>query len=765
MTLQVWASAALIVAASVLIGDAIGLLGARCRAAGPAVGLCVLIVLADLAIKLPGRAVTAGLVLAVVTAAATVLVVIRRRRARPALGAIVTAVVTAGIAAFGAAIPLIANGRVGLLGVSLDNDTANHMIWAEALRTPIARQLYGLPPGYPLGPHSFTDAISSGLGVRLDLAFSALLIATIIITALVASAALRREHGWKRVVVGVLAALFYLVAAYYAEGAFKETLMGLILIAVVLQFEEVRAGWVVGAGNQWLPLLPASVLIAGSFYVYSYVAAAWLGLTFAIWVAGEVIASPGWLRRWRVRLWDVVPPALIATGVLVILLLPNAGRIASFVTTIGVSPAGTGAITTSNLGNLAHALSPFEALGIWDNADFRFAPVNLFSAGALSAFALGILLFGIVWSIGRRELLLPAATAACAIVYWRASHGQSPYVSAKALVIAGPVVAVITTRALLTSPTPPLPRWIAASRLLVAIAFVVLAVNSAYQVLRSEPVWPPESTRELLALDHVVRGQTVLFLGDSDYAPWLFDDSQMSALSGTSVSLNQASPRPNKPWVYGTALDFDSVDPLTLNHFQWVITPNTTYASQPPAAFRLVRQMRMYQLWQRVGVVAPRSVIEASGAPGAVLNCRQPAARTLSREAGEAAVMATPVHVSLGTLSPGGVAKVNLALPAGQWSLSLQYTSPVNLDLSADGRRWHMPAYLDRPGPLFAVGSIGSDGTPIVLTVRAERPSALTGPDLVAFMSAIAATRLPDSRTMVPLRRACGKYVDWFRLG
>jgi hypothetical protein len=27
----------------------------------------------------------------------------------------------------------------------------------------------------------------------------------------------------------------------------------------------------------------------------------------------------------------------------------------------------------------------------------------------------------------------------------------------------------------------------------------------------------------------------------------------------------------------------------------------------------------------------------------------------------------------------------------------------------------------------------------------------------------IAATRLPDVRQIVPLREACGKYVDWFR--
>ena len=123
-------------AASVLIGDAIGLLGARCGAAAPAVGLALLIIVADVAIKLPGRAATSAVACAVVTVAAAVLVVVRRIRDRPAPGGLAVALITVIVAAFGAAIPFIANGHVGLPGVSLDNDTANHLVWAEALRRP-----------------------------------------------------------------------------------------------------------------------------------------------------------------------------------------------------------------------------------------------------------------------------------------------------------------------------------------------------------------------------------------------------------------------------------------------------------------------------------------------------------------------------------------------------------------------------------------------------------------------------------------------------
>lgn len=759
MILQVFGSAALLVAASELLGQAASLLGARCRAAAPAVGLSLLVLIASIAIRLPGRATTAAAGLLIVLIAAGGLVAIRvRLRALPLVQLIVGS-----MAALFAAVPFIANGRVGLLGVSLDNDTASHLEYAEALSSPVTRRLYGLPPGYPLGPHSLADALSSGVGVRLDLAFTALLIATVVITALVASAALVNERPWKRVVVGVLGALLYLVAAYYAEGAFKEQLLGLLLLAWVLHLEEVRAEWMAGSQDRWGLLVPAALLVAAGIYVYSYLAVGWFGLTLVIWLAAELAVRPGSVTDWRAKLFDLALPVGVAVGLLLVLLTPIAGRVLSLIDTFGASPAGTGAITASNLGNLAHALSPYEALGIWNSPDFRFLPVDIFHAGELSGLALGVLLLGLAWSLARRELLLPAAVTACAIIYWRSSHGQSPYVTAKALAVAGPIVAVTGLRGLLSTPANPMPRWLARARLAVAAAFIILAVHSSYEALRDEPVWPPESTNELLALDKVTRGQTVLFLGNSDYSPWLFHDSKMSALAVTTSSLAQAAPNPAKPAVYGTALDFDSVGSATLGRFHWVITTNTAYASLPPAGFRLVRQLPMYQLWERTGPIVPHLTLEPPGAPGAVLNCQSRMGRALSRRRGVAAVMSPPVIGALTAIPAGGIERVTLPLRPGRWELSLQYVSAVNLELSVGGQRWQMPAYLDRPGPVFAVGTVRSGGTPIVVTIRADRPSPTTGPNLNALTTALVATRIPNVRTLVPLRRSCGRYIDWYR--
>lgn len=759
MTFQAWGAAAAIVAASLLLGAAANRVGVRCRAAAPAVGFSLLILLSSVAIKLPGDAGTAAAALLAALLVAAAILVWRRRRIRfPG-----TTLAVVGLAGFGAAIPFIANGRVGLLGVSLDNDTASHLEYAEGLRSAITRSLYGVPSGYPLGPHSLADALSTGLGVRLDLAFTGVLIATVIITALVAASALRFESWWKRILAGALGSLIYLVAAYYAEGSFKEPIMGVLLLAMVLQLEEVLRSWRSRSSGRLIALVPVAVLVGAMVYVYGYLGLAWPVLALAIWLLAEAVARPSRVRRWREELRDLLPPVLLAGAALLLILLPNAGRILSLISTFGISPSSTGAITTSNMGNLAYPLSPYEALGLWNNIDFRLLPPNLFLAGQLSALAAGVLAFGLAWSVIRRELLLPAAVAACALIYWRSSHGQSPYVTAKALAIAGPVVAVTEVRGLLGSSIRPLSWRLAVPRSAVAALFLFLAAHSSYSALANEPVWTPESTSELLTLDKLTRGQPVLFLGATDYADWLFHDSQMSALAPDSISLEHAGPRPTKLNTYATALDFDSINPANINQFPWVITTNTDYASQPPAGFRLVKQLPMYQAWARVGSVAARGAIDPVGAPGAVLNCRTRAGRALSRSPGTAAVMTPPVSRTLGATGPGGVISTSMKIPAGRWQLSMQYTSAVDLQVSVEGRRWSMPAYLDRPGPVFAVGSITSVGNPVTLTIRADRPSAMTGDALFAQVSALYAVHLPDTRTLIPLRRSCGRYIDWYR--
>ena len=71
-------------------------------------------------------------------------------------------------------------------------------------------------------------------------------------------------------------------------------------------------------------------------------------------------------------------------------------------------------------------------------------------------------------------------------------------------------------------------------------------------------------------------------------------------------------------------------------------------------------------------------------------------------------------------------------------------------------------------GPFFAVGIVAGRGpeSPLHSLPGCQRPSVLTGSggNLFTAVQNIVATRAPATDRIVPLRRACGRYVDWYRL-
>jgi hypothetical protein len=765
MFVQTYGAALLIILASVVLGQAICVAARSDQRwwAAPAVGFAALIVVAGAAIELPGRGVTAvaaaGLV---VTAAAAFLV---RRRTLPLHRA---DIVVCGLSLLATSVPFIASGRVGLPGVSEDNDTAKHLLWAEALRSARMDKLWPTPSGYPLGPHSVVAAVGTATGIPLDMAFTGLLVAIVAITALVAQGVIADQALWRRVVIGLMCSLTYLVAAYYGESAFKETIMAGLLLAFVLHVEQVQAHWSQGsAASRWRVVLPAVIIVAGAVYTYSYLGLAWFGVSAAIWLLAEAALQPAVLfgSISRRNLSSAAPWVAGMVVVAVVLAIPIAGQAISLFGTFGASPGSIGAIP-SPLGNLIGSLSPYEALGVWWSTDFRRDPANGFHAGELSAFALAVFAYGFIWSVRRRQLLMPATVVGCGFIWWLAQRTGSPYVAAKALVIAAPVVMALGLRALLTRGEGQLSNRIFV--LSAGVIFCGIAAYSSYQELRNEPVQAPEAGRELAAFSHIIGDSAVLFLGDDDYAPWQLRPAAVSTLSADTSSLGDATTRSNKPWVAGAELDFDSVAPADLNRFRYVISSDTPYASQVPASFRLLKSARLYDLWERTGTTVAQQVLEPPGSPGLILNCRTPLGKKLAASPGQASIMATPVGVLGPGLLPGGSAVVSIPLPPGRWTISIQYTSSFDFNLNTEGQRWTMPAYLGRVGPLFGVGTVTSPGvaTPLKLTVTSPRPSSVTDTSGNLFTSIpfIVATRVPDTRQIVPISRACGRYVDWYRL-
>jgi hypothetical protein len=336
-------------------------------------------------------------------------------------------------------------------------------------------------------------------------------------------------------------------------------------------------------------------------------------------------------------------------------------------------------------------------------------------------------------------------------------------VAAKALVIASPVVMALALRALLTRPRGQ--RATIALTLGCAALFCAFAAYSSYRALQYELVQAPEAARELGAFHHLTGDNRVLFLGIDDWAPWQLRASPVATLSDPTPSVGGTVIPPNKPFA-SAAMDFDSLTAGSLDNFAYVITTNNSFSSQPPANFHLVASRRLYQLWRRSGPTPQFLSIDTPGVPGGVLNCHVGVLRQLAQSPGEASVMATPLTFPGINLAPGGSGVVQLALPAGKWQLSAAYTSTVSTNFGADRRNYSLPAYLGRPGSYFDVGPVNGKGTAsaIRLHIHADRPSFLSGDTPYMDITTIAATRIPNTHRLVPLRQACGRYVDWFRL-
>ena len=324
--------------------------------------------------------------------------------------------------------------------------------------------------------------------------FAGLLAAVVPITAITATGLVAREALWRRTVVGVMCSIVYLVAAYYGEGAFKETIMAALVLAFVVHLEEVGLLWSRGGvGGRLFLAVPAMVLMVGAFYTYSYLGFAWFAGTLAIWLVLAVVSRPRAARTWisRRHAEAAAPWVAAVVGLAVLLLLPVAGQAAAFFSVFGTSPAGA-AIPAGVLGNLGGPLSTYEILGVWTSPDFRFAPTNAFHAGQLATFALAVEIYALVWALRRRQFVIVSAAATCVLIWVYSRHSQSPYVAAKAEVIGSPDPdGRGAARSVHIAPgeggRP------GALRLALGVAFCVFAASSSYQVLRNEPAQAPEA--------------------------------------------------------------------------------------------------------------------------------------------------------------------------------------------------------------------------------------------------------------------------------
>ena len=781
MLAPTYLSALIIFLASLAVGRALLVLLGRREVSWlePAVGFALLVVVGSFCVRLFNGGGAAAVVLGLVILASLLYLRLRllpaaelRVGAWPAL-----------LAAAIASLPLLANLRIGILGVGINNDLASHLLWAEWLRDQDDPMPVALDHGYPVGPHSLAAALGQAFGFDMTDAIVGLLIAVAALTALTALALLGRLPPGRRTIAAALVALPYMTASALAVGGFKETTIGLLVLGFVVGLAVLEREW---PGDRAL-IVALGVIAASAVSVYSYPGVYWLI------AAGGLLAGVGLVRAARS---DRTQPALgrgllLGIGVLAVFAVLAAsefGRAYTFYDRSGVQQTIEGDV------KLREAVSPLEALGVWPDSNFLAGTNGLELWPLFGTIGLIALLVALPWWLRRGWLAVPLAVLGALVIYLGTLAQGGLYVQGKALAVPASLVMLLIVLPLFDRspapgrarregrggprPAPAASRW-GLARTVLATVFVALAAVSSFFALRDAIVAPNEHADELGSIRDRVAGEWTLSLTTDRFTDYELRTTRVGSPSRNAQIIFPA--RTGKD--FRLPLDFDSIAPETLDVVPWVLTPRAPYRSEPPPNLELVESTDSYELWKRTGPTPVNTrVFGEEARPGKVLNCT---ARDF--QIGKRRKVATHVTVfrpppvigkrlaweGSNQIAPGGEASQSLDLPPGRWLLSIQYQSPiVDLQLEANGDSIELPAAMDGAipfrfgqGPFWPAGEITSRGGPVEITVRADDSSglqSLLGVGRKAFLGNIVATRPDPYVIRRPFTAACGDYVDHF---
>ena len=603
-----YAAVLVVCGASLAVGQAaIALCGAREWSwLSPAVGLALLGAVCWATVRLPGEGAVSAVAAALLAVAS---VGYLRGRLEGGREALLAGMPVALLALVAVSLPFLVEGHFGVLGTGFNPDMSQHLLAADRLAAGEGGQL--LSQGYPLGPHAVAVALHEALGVGFVQAFTGLTVAIAVLSCLTVLTGFRDQPARLRVPAALVVGLAYLVASYFAQGAFKETAQALFFLAFALALREATTNpaW----RNLPLRFTPAALLAAGSTYAYSFPSLIWLLGTAAVWALAEHAVrrsrpSAGGADAGGPRTEAKPPPAgspAVATGpaaegsrptagpassgpaptawrpvlyaslLFLVLVAPEIGRMIDFQRFETFDPAGPG------LGNLFGQISPLEALGVWPTGDFRLSPgdgaVPAFAFWAGAAFAAILLAYGALFAWRGRETAILAALAVAVFAYVAARAAGTPYTAAKALEVSAPAAALVIVLPLLRRP--------------VAWLYMLLAGACSLLALANAPVGPSSYSPALTGLRGSVGASPTLVLAarqlleEEHGAPWVAWELRGGRVCIEPSDEAGAEPPPG---------------------VRYVVT-ELAVAGPPFSGFRPERVAPPYLLWEASGRIAARS--------------------------------------------------------------------------------------------------------------------------------------------------------------
>jgi hypothetical protein len=315
---------------------------------------------------------------------------------------------------------------------------------------------------------------------------------------------------------------------------------------------------------------------------------------------------------------------------------------------------------------------------------------------------------------------------------------------------------------------------------LLTIAFAAAGAFSTLLPLRQSAIGPDYHLQEMLEMRPIVEGEDVLFLGRDNFVSWELIGSEVYAPITNHYDVEEV-PALYRATDLNAKFDWDNVPPQVMNRFDWVITTSAEMQSRKPPGFSPSLRTRDFILWHRRDAIGQRRTLFEPISPGAPLDCTDPAAGKLRNVPGTATAftvqpVAGRVWRPSAELTESKPASQSIYLTPGRWDISIQYASTQPLQIAGAGPGLTAPFRAELrtnllfrgPSPFYPVGSLEVERAgEVSFDVGVDDPplaGRLLGTESKAYLTGIAATRSTPRRDSVPLRRACGRYVDWYKV-